>query len=228
MIISPLLNPKLSYRPSDFTPVVVVGTTEFVLAVHQALGANSVSEFIALAKSKPGTINYGSVGSGGIHHLAMEQFQLETGIKLVHIPYKGGAQSIPALLTNEVSAVFTGIAAPALLAGVKSGTIKFLGIAGPKRYSFIPDVPTLGEVGVPNMDFTGDSAIYAPAGTPNAVVSFLAREIATAIRQPEVLKGLNAAGVTPSGMAPEAFAARYREQIEKYRNVIRASGVQAQ
>lgn len=225
LLLSPLLNPKLPYQRKDFALVMEIGGSDFVLLAHSSLNVATVKEFVALAKSKPGQISYASVGNGSIHHLAMEEFQFLTGIKLLHVPYKGASQTVPAFLANEVSAMFAAIGSSATNVAANSGKARFLALAATKRSEFAPDVPTTEELGIGRMDFSLGSSIYVPVATPASVVKQLASGLAKAIVHPDVTKGLKAIGATASGKSGEEVASRERAQIAAFSRLIKAAGI---
>lgn len=198
MIINPAINPKLSYNPArDFTPVCLLATSYFYLAVHRSLQVSNTHELIALVKSKPKQMNYASTGVGGPHHLIFETLKAETGMDLVHVPYKGGSQAVVGLLTGEVAVMFSGL--PQLDAHLKSGALRILAVASAQRSPQNPDIATLAELGVRNMEFPGDLGIFAPSGTPRAILSKLASEMTRAVHHPDTVKRLNAGGMLPIG-----------------------------
>lgn len=223
--IAPLLYPKLPYQRKDFAHVRVVSTSDFVLMVHPSLNVTTLKEFIALAKSKPDKFSYASVGSSSLHHMAMERLQLETGIKLLHIPYKGASQTIPAFLANDVQAMFAATGSPPTRTAIASGNAKLLAIAGLKRSEFNPEVPTMEELGIKEMDFTGIQSFYVPAATPVAVVNRLASALEKVINLPEVQKSIRAAGASPGGASTAEIMPRINAQLESYAKLIKAAGI---
>lgn len=221
--INPHLFSKLSYDPlKDLVPVSLIGTSTLFLAVNPSLGVNTLNEFIALMKSKPGQYNYGSSGIGSVLHLAMEALNTAFGLKLVHVPYKGSGESVPALLGGQVNVVYASL--PSIAAHVKSGKLKLLAASAPFRSPQAPDVPTVAEHGVPGYDFQPEIGISAPAGTPAAVVAKLSGEIAKAVKQPEVVQRFTQLGIVPAGSAPEAYAAMIKASYDRYSRVVKSSG----
>lgn len=224
LAINPSLYAKLPYDPErDFAPVIEVAKLPFMLVVHPSLGVSSVGELVALAKRRPGQINYASVGNGSAVHLATELFKKMAGIDLVHIPYKGSA---PAL--NDVVAGTTPVMFVNLLSGlslVKSGRLRVLAVATPKRLGTLPEVPTVGEAGVPGYEFQAWFGIVAPAGAPRGVVVRLNQEIARALAMPAVRDRLvSEGGMEPVGGTPEQFAALIAAEKDKWERLVRDTG----
>lgn len=221
--INPALYPKLPYDTlRDFAPVSVLGTSPFFLAVHQSSGVTSFREFVAVVKSRPGQLSYGSSGIGSPHHLAMETLKTRLGLDIVHVPYKGSGQSTPALLGGQVPALFTVL--PTVATHVKSGVVRLLAVASPTRSNQAPDVPTFDEIGVRDMVFLPSVSVLAPARTPASVVERLSREISHAVRHPAVAKRLEALGIDPVGNTPDAYAEQLRKDIAFYAQAVKDSG----
>ena len=229
MIVTPAIRAKLPYDPvKDFTLVRMVGTGVFYLGVPASLGVSNFGELAALIKSKPGQLNYGSSGIGSIHHLAMEMLNAQAGLKMVHVPYKGAGQSVPALVAGELAVLLAGL--PAIAPHAKAGSVKILAVAAPKRAAQAPDVPTLGELGLPGLEVPSDIGIFVPAGTPAAVVSKLAGELGKAVHHPDTVRKFMALGLEPFldepvGETSAARAAWFKSEIEKYAKVARAAGL---
>src|SRR5262249_33447633 len=156
----------------------------------KSLGVSSVSEFIAYVKARPKQVNYGTPGIGQIHHLALETLSAETGISMVHVPYRGGAAFIPALLAGEVSVGFSGL--PQLNKALEDNTVTLLAVASAKRSSFTPDIPTFTELGIKNMEYPLSFGLYLPAKTPQEIVDKLSSEVQKAARDPETIRLLRA------------------------------------
>ena len=169
--INPSLYPKLPYDPlRDFTPVTLAVSTPLFLAANAALQIESVKQFIDYAKAKPGVL-YGSSGNGSSHHLGMELFRLLTGVSMTHVPYKGVAQSVPAVITGDVAVIFAAL--PSLAPHVKTGKIRLIAVGTAKRTPIMPDVPTVAESGAPGFEIDADIGFLAPTGTPREVVAKL-------------------------------------------------------
>jgi tripartite-type tricarboxylate transporter receptor subunit TctC len=219
------LYPKLSYSTlRDFAPVSIIGTSTQFLAAHASLPASTLAELIALARAKPGDLRFGSSGIGSLQHLGLEALKSGLKIDIVHVPYKGTAQAVPAMLSGEVALVFS--AFPSILQHVKAGRVKLLAVNTLTRSPYAPDVPTVAEVtGLRDFDYPPLIGVLAPAGTPRAVVSRLATSIAAAVAHAAVLERFNTLGIDPVGSTPEAYTAQIRTDIERYARVVKASGV---
>jgi len=222
------LYPNLPYDPiKDFAHIGPVGQSFYVMAVHPSLPVKSVKEFIALAKAKPKQIAYASAGAGGITHLAVELFIANTKVELTHVPYKGGAPAIIALVSGEVQAIFNPIAE--ILPHIRAGNkVRTLAITNPKRAPEIPDVPTLAEAGVPNSEVTTWSGVYAPAGTPQAIVTRLNAEINRMVKLPDVQERMAAAGLVPVGGTPAQLTEYLKSELARWTRIIKNAGIKAQ
>jgi tripartite-type tricarboxylate transporter receptor subunit TctC len=211
--------PKLSYDAvRDFTPVVMMASTPYLLLVHPSVPANNAKEFVAYAKANPGKLNYGSFGNGSSNQLAYELFKQVAGIEVVHVPYKGGAPLITALLAGEVQSSLDVYATAN--AHIKAGKFKLLGVASAKRFSLLPETPTLTEQGYPVEGGTF-FAILGPAGMPRGVVDTLNREINRALQMPDVRERLTALGADIVGGTPEALAATIARDVQKWAKLVK-------
>jgi tripartite-type tricarboxylate transporter receptor subunit TctC len=223
LAINPHLFKQLPYDPlKDLAPVSLIGSTALFLTLHTLVPANNFKELVALAKSKPGSLNYGSSGLGSIHHLTTEAFKAAYGVDIVHVPFKGMGQAVPALLGGQVAMLFSAL--PAIEAHVKAGRVKLLAISVPQRSPQAPEVPTIAELGVPGFNFAPEIGLLAPAGTPRAIVSRLSAEVARAVKTPDVAQRFQQLGIDPVGNTPEAYSAQIRNDYERYGNVVRVSG----
>jgi tripartite-type tricarboxylate transporter receptor subunit TctC len=209
----------------DFAPISVFAEAPNLLVAHQSAGA-SVSELVAQAKAKPGALNYSSAGSGTTQHLAGEVFKLRSGTQIVHIPYKGTAPSLTAVIAGEVQFSFANV--PAILGHVKSGRLRALAVAGPRRSDLMPEVPTMKEAGVDGVEVPVWYALLAPAATPREIVTALGNATARAARSPDTRQRLVEQGADPVGNSPEEFAKLLREEVAKYAEVVRISGAKAE
>ena len=217
------LYPKLPYDTlRDFTPISLLGTSPFFLAAHVSAGVSTFKELAALAKAKPGHLTYGSSGNGTPPHLAMEILKSRAGLDLVHVPFKGSGQSIPALMGGQVHLLFTVL--PTMAAAVKSGQVRLLGLAADKRTPQAPDVPTFDEMGVKGVRILPSIGLLAPAATPKPIVAALARETAKAVHDADTLKRFAAMGIDPVGNTPEQYAVALKEDIAYYANAVKVSG----
>lgn len=222
--INPSLNPNLKYDPvKDFAPVSLVASIPFVLLAHPSLPAGSVQELIAFARAKPGTLNFSSAGNGTSNHLAGELFKSMTNVEMVHVPYKGSAPALTDLLAGQVSLMFDLVltAQP----HVRSGAAKALGVTGRSRSAALPNVPTIAESGVPGYEVSAWFGIFAPAGTPAAIVNRLNAEIVKIMRLPEMKERLASQGTDALTSTPEQFAAHVRDELAKWSRVVKASGM---
>ena len=225
--MNPALYAKLPYDPlRDLAPVGVATTLSLFLVVHESVPAKGIEELISLVKSKPGFFNYGSSGTGTVHHLTMEAFKAAFGLDMVHVPYKGTGQSTPALLSGQVS--MTIAALTSIAPHVKSGKVRVLAANTKKRSPFAPEVPSIAEFGVADFDFPGDLALLAPAGTPRSHIDKLAEAMAQALRRPEVVQRLASLGMEPVGGKPEELAAKMREEMQRYARVVKAAGAKVE
>jgi tripartite-type tricarboxylate transporter receptor subunit TctC len=223
LAINPHLFKQLPYDPlKDLAPVSLIGTTALFLTLHTSVPANNFKELVALAKSKPGSLNYGSSGLGSIHHLTTEAFKAAYGVDIVHVPFKGMGQAVPALLGGQVAMLFSAL--PAIEAHVKAGKVKLLAISVLQRSPQAPEVPTIAELGVPGFNFAPEIGLLAPAGTPRAIVSRLSAEVAKAVKTPDVAQRFQQLGIDPVGNTPEAYSAQIRNDYERYGHVVKVSG----
>ena len=221
--INPHLFAKLPYDPlKELTGVSLMGTSALYLVVHSSVPASNMQELVALVKSQPGKLSYGSSGLGSIHHLAMEALKVGLGLDMLHVPYKGTGQSVPALLGGQVPLLYAAL--PSIESHVKSGKVKILAVSTPQRSPQTPDVPTVAESGVPGYDFVAEIGFYAPAGTPQDIISKLAAEVQKAVKQPDVAQRFKQLGIDPVGSTPEAYNAMNRASYRKYEGVVKASG----
>lgn len=216
---------KLPYDAlKDFAPVGLLTAQNAVLTVHPSLPAHSVREFIALAKAHPNEILYSTAGNGSIPHLSMALLASLTGIQVVHLPYKGGGPAVIALLAGEAQASPATVAS--VIAHIKSGRLRALGVTSLRRAAALPEVPTIAESGVPGYEMSPWIGVFAPAGTPRPIVERLNAEVNKALRLPAVSEGLASQGLEPWGSTPEEFAARLKSDYDKYGLLIKLTGAQ--
>jgi tripartite-type tricarboxylate transporter receptor subunit TctC len=207
----------------DFQPVSLVGRVPFILVVHPLVAANSVKDLVALAKAKPGALNFASFGNGTSNHLVGEAFRAATGTNIVHVPYKGSAPALADLLGGQVQMTFDAI--PVVVPQVKAGKLKALAVAAPKRSPLAPDVPTMDEAGLPG--FTGGTwwGVLAPARTRSAVVERVSGEIAKIVRAPDVTKDFAERGFEPVGNTPAEFRAFIESESKRWLKVAQGAGI---
>ena len=208
----------------DFEPISQVGTFPFVLAVHPSVPAHSVKELIELAKSQPGKLNY-SAGAAAFQ-IATELFKLQAGIDVHHIPYKGSVQAINAVLANDVQLTF--VDSLPLIPHFKSGRLRGLAVTSPKRFSALPDIPTMLEAGMPDYAITGWAGVFAPAGTSKPIVAKLNQEIVRIVRMPDIRERLLSLGTEPVGSTSEELATIMKVQLARWKSVAKAANIQAQ
>ena len=221
--VNPHLFAKLPYDSlKDLTGVSLMGTSPLYLVAHPSMPATNMKELIALVRSQPGKISYGSSGLGSIHHLAMEALKAGLKLDMVHVPYKGTGQSVPAVLGGQVPLIYSAL--PSIEPHVKAGKVKILAVSAAQRSAQTPDVPTVAESGIPGYEFLAEIGFYAPAGTPQEIVARLAAEAQKAIRQPDVAARFKQLGIDPVGSTPEAYNAANRASYRKYEQVVKASG----
>jgi tripartite-type tricarboxylate transporter receptor subunit TctC len=206
----------------DFAPVAIFSESPNILVVNAKTAAASLKEFLAMARANPGKLNYSSAGSGTTQHLSAELLKLKTGIAVMHIPYKGTAPSLTALIAGEVDMTFANI--PAILQHVKAGRLRPLAQTGAKRAEMMAEVPTMKEAGVNGVEVTVWYGVLAPAATPKEMVAGLAGAVAKAAQDPEMRKRLAEQGAEPVGSTSEEFARILREEVAKWAEVVKVSG----
>jgi tripartite-type tricarboxylate transporter receptor subunit TctC len=217
---------QLSYDTMrDFAPITLAARSPHVLVSNLSLPASNVQELVALGKSKPGTLFFGSSGTGTIPHLAGEMFTTKTGVKLMHVPYKGMSLAQTDLMGGSIQLIFSDI--PSALAQVKAGKLRAYGVTGAQRSPSMPDVPTLAEAGIPGYAIDAWFGILAPAGTPAPVVNRLNRELRAILAEPELKKKMLDIGQELVGDSPQEFSAFLRSEITKMGEIVRASGAAA-
>lgn len=209
----------------DFATVSLLSQSPNILVVHASVPVKSVKELIALAKARPGALNYSSAGSGTTQHLSGELFKLRAKTDIVHVPYKGSAPSLTALVGGEVSLSFANI--PAIFSHVKAGRLRPLANLGPKRSEVMPAVPTMKEAGVSGVEVVVWYGVLAPAATPRDIVSKLSDAVARAARSPDTRQRLIDQGAEPVGNTPEEFGKLLREEVARWAEVVKISGARA-
>ena len=216
---------KLPYDPiGDFTPIAELASLPLVLVVHASVPATNLQEFIALAKSKPGGWDYASSGTGTSPHLAAEMFKSMAGIELVHVPFKGNAEAMNSLMGGHVKIYFALV--PAVLQHIKTGALRAIAVTTEERLPYLPDVPTIAELGFPGYEISSWQGVFAPAGTPKDVIGKINGELVRMLNVPEIRRRILQEGADPVGSTPDAFATRVKNEITKWTKVIKASGIQ--
>ncbi|HST00504.1 MAG TPA: tripartite tricarboxylate transporter substrate-binding protein [Usitatibacter sp.] len=226
MTMLPNMGQKLPWDIlKDFEPVSLVATIEWGLVASNESGIQSAGELIARAKAKPGVINFGSGGIGSPQHIAMALFASTAGIQLTHVPYKGASQAAAAVAANEVPVAFQGLATVAGLA--RGGKLKLVGVATPEPHPAFPNVPTVASSGLPGFHFNSWFTIVAPAGTPKEVVARLNAEIVKALADPGLRDRFRDQGLTVRGSSPEELAVATRDQLARYAQLFKATGIKS-
>jgi len=224
LVTAPMLKKGLNYDPSrDLAPVTLVATSPNVLVVDPKLGANTLADFVRIAKEKKGQLNYGSVGIGSASHLAMEWFKTRAGIELVHVPYQGFPQVVGAILAGEVQA---GFMVPSIAMGqIRAGKLKPLGVTTLGRSGSLPDYPSLNQQGYADFEAISWQAVLAPAATPKPIVDRVASELIRIIKSDDVRGKMLSQYFSAAGTAPEALAGLMKSERERWAKVINAAGV---
>ena len=223
LAIAPSLYAKMPYDPiGDYAPVTQIATSPNVLTAHPSVPAKNLQELVALAKAKPGAVNFASTGVASIGHLTGELLNNLAGMKMTHVPYKGGGQAIIDLVGGHVQVMFSGFSAA--MPHIKSGKIRPLAVTGAVRSHVLAEVPTIAEQGFPGVEATAWYGVLAPAGAPKPVVSRLHGEIVRILKLPDVVQRLDALGFERVGSTPAQFSDYIRSETRKWEKVVRASG----
>ena len=216
---------KLPYDPvNDITPISLIGETGFLVSLHPSVPAKTVAELIALVKSKPGSINYGSTGTGGITHLTTELFDIMAGTRMTHIPYKGTGPALTDLLGGQIQVVFG--AMPAMVSQHKAGRLRGIAVTTAKRNGAVPEIPTVGET-VKGYEAILWYAAWGPKNLPREIVTRINREIAKAIESPQMKERMAGEGLDPAGGPPEQFRDVLRRDVPKWKKVVQEAKVKA-
>ena len=217
--ISPALGGKLPYDPErDFAPITMLVINPQILVVHPSMPVRSVKALVALAKSRPGQINYASVGNASPQHLGMEMLKRMTGISMVHVPYKGTVPAVTDILAGNVSLMFNSM--PSVLPQAKAGKLRGIAVSSAKRSAAAPEIPTVAEAGVPGFDYVTWYGLFAPAGTPRDVVARLNAQVVKILSEPELAKRFASQGAEPLGNTPEQLSQYRRSEFERWRRLI--------
>ena len=221
--INSALQKNLPYDAvKDFAPVTVVASTPNIIVVHPSVPARTLGELLALAKARPGQINFGSTSPGGSPHMSAELLKMMAGVDMTHVPYKGASPMLTDLMGGQIQAGFDNL--PSTIAFVRSGKLRALAVTTAQRWPGAADIPTVAE-SVPGYEVSGWFGLLAPAGTPRAVLDTLQTAVAQAVRDPEVTRQLRSLGAEPVASRPEAFAQQIRADVDKWRGVVKATGV---
>jgi len=209
----------------NFAPISLVTTGQYVVVTHPSLPTKTVKELIALAKAKPGALNYASAGTGTALHVGVELFSVMANVKMLHVPYKGGGSALTALAVGEVQLVFSNLAAA--LPYIRSGRLRGLAVTGEQRSTALPSLPTVAEAGLPGFVMTTYNGVMAPEATPRTIIERLNAEIVKVMRAPGMRDRLASIGVDPVGSTPDEFGAFIKSEISKWSKVVKATGVRA-
>lgn len=224
-VINVSLYRELSYDPiKDFAPISVVAKVPMMLVVHPSMPANSVQDFISLAKREE--IAYASAGNGSPAHMAAELFKYLTGAKLLHIPYKGAPPAVNDLIGGRVPVMFTNLSVT--LPHIKSGRLRALGYGAPQRTSALPDLPTIAEAGVPGYDSTVWWGLVAPSGTPKEIIERLSKEVNKVLQMPDVQEKFIAGGMDPFGTSPDEMSKMMKSDLDRWSKIVQASGAKVE
>ena len=221
--VIPALLPKLPFELyRDLVPVTLIGTVPFMMLVHPSVPANSVQELVAYARANPGKINFGSGGNGTIPHMGGELLKMRAGLDMTHVPFKGGADSLTALLGGQIQMTIDG--GPHVLGHVRAGTLRLLAVATLQRLPEFPGTPTIAESGFPGFESNAWQSLWVTGGTPPAIVRKISTDVMAILKQPDMIERIKAMGVTPIGGTPAEAEAFIRAETAKWGAVIKASG----
>jgi tripartite-type tricarboxylate transporter receptor subunit TctC len=225
--VNPWIYKSLSYDPiKDFTFISLTARAPLFLAVQPSFPANDFAGFVKEVKAHPGKYSYGSSGIGSIHHLTTEMMKHELGLDLLHVPFKGTSQSVPAVVSGQVSAVFSAL--PSLSGFVKNGSLKLLAVNTLERSSLAPDVQTVAENGVPGFDFAPIIGFTGPAGMPAAIVQKISRDVAEVVRDPGMKEKLYTLGIDAVGSTPEAYRKQIVDDKARFEQAVKIAGARAE
>ena len=227
MVINPHVFPKVGFDTvKDFAPIGKIGDAVLILVSHPGFAAKSLKDVIALSKTQPGGLSYGTSGTGGTPHIAGELLKLRTGANLTHIPYKGGGQAMTDVLGGNIPLVYTAIAGA--IPHVKSGKLHAVAVSSAKRASSLPEVPTFIENGLPDFEINSWVALLAPAKTPKAIVDKLNAELNAVLSDPEVRERLNGMGISATPGTPDKFGEEIKRDLARYGQVVKAANIKAE
>jgi len=225
--INAAITPQLPYDPRrDFVAVAPLASQPMLLVVHPGSGIHDVAGLIALAKAHPGEVTYGTAGIGSGAHFNAEKFAMAAGLQLVHVPYKGGAEAINDTVAGRL--VFTFNTITLALPFIRDGRVRLIGVSAPERSRLLPEAPTIAEQGLPGFEFTFWNGLWAPAGTPAAVATKIAADLAQVVATPDVRERLASLGAEPMAMTPPQFARFVKSEIDSAERIARAAGIRTQ
>jgi tripartite-type tricarboxylate transporter receptor subunit TctC len=227
MTINPNLTAKMPYDTlRDFAPIALATISPFVLTVHPSLPVKSLKEFIALARSQPGRLNYGTSGNGSVAHLSTEYLKSMARIDLVHVPYKGSSLALTDTLAGQLQVLFDNL--PVVLPHIRSGKLRLMGVGTQQRSALLPGAPTIAEAGVPGYEASTAFGVLAPAHTPAAVISRLNQEIVRTLQNAEIRDRLAAQGLEAVGGTPQQYEAHLRAELAKYARIVKSAGIEVE
>jgi len=225
--INPFIYSKLPYDPQrDFTFISLTARAPLFLAVHPTVPVSNFTEWVALVKSKPGQLSYGSSGIGSIHHLTVESIKATLGLDILHIPFKGTGQSVPAVVANQVSAVFS--AFPSLAGFAKEGKLKLIAVNSEQRSSLAPELATISETSIPGFDFAPTIGFSGPAGLPAPIVAKIGADVADVLRDPAMVERMHVLGIDPVGGGPREYAAQIAADRVRFEKAVKLAGAKAE
>ena len=223
---NPALNSKLPWKLADFAPVGLITVSTNVIAAHPSVPASNLKELIAHLKASPGKYNYASQGVGSLSHIGTEIFKQQTGVEITHVPYRGSGAAIQDVLAGNVHLFIT--TPPSVMGHIQAGKLKGFAVAGAQRHPMLPDVPTTAEAGVPTFTLESWVALFAPAGTPQAVIDKLAGSVQEALARPETIKAAKAKGIEARFEGPEVLAKRVQTESKYWADTIKSAGITAE
>ncbi len=224
--VNPFTYPKLNYSERDFEAVSIVARSPLFLAVNSSVPVANFQELIALARARPGELSYGSSGIGTVHHLSMEALNLAFGVQIMHVPYKGTGQSVPAMVSGQVAMVFS--AYPSLASYARDGRVRLIAENQARRSSLAPNVPSVAEMGAPGFDYAVTNGYMVPAGTPREIIQRISQSMAEVVKLPDIVERFTALGIEPVGSTPEEHAAAWKSDTERFSRIVRAARVRAE
>lgn len=225
-VINPFIYSRLPYdAQKDFTAISLIARAPLFLAVHPSMPVKNFQEFVAMAKAKPGALSYGSSGIGSIHHLTFEAIKAALGIDVLHVPFKGTGQSVPAVVAGQVDAVFS--AFPSLAGFSKEGKLKLVAVNSKERSSLAPDVATIAETNIPGFDFAPSIGVWGPAGLPAGVAEKVAADVAEVLKEPALKERLHVLGIDPVGLGPQAFNEQLAADRLRYEQAVKVARARA-
>jgi len=224
-VANPSMMANLPWQPKDFAPVALVTAATNVIAVHPSVPANNLREFLAYLKSNPGKLNYASQGNGSLSHIGTEMFKQQTQTDMRHVAYKGSGQAIQDVLSGQVQVFMT--TPPSVMGHIQAGKLNGLGITGKRRHSMMPNIPTTAEAGLPGFELDAWVGLFAPAGTPEAVIAQLSDAVKRALDQPEANQRASGAGIELRYLGSDALAALVKQEIAFWGKVIKAGNITA-